>query len=224
MAPVGYNTMLTGYIKPDQDFIVCPNQDVVYGGGFTALDKEPTIFQVPDFGDRFWVYPLYDTRTDEIARIGKQYGNKPGFYMIAGRNWKGKVPTGVIAVVRSQTDLVFAIPRIQMDDTAEDRKAVQAPLSLVTMYPLSKFDGKMKSMSPRRMTSSSSLSSSAARFSRMASLSVSICIDIIFEFRALRSPSLLLAAPIPAVRRRGSCHPRLRRRIGCCHGGRLAVY
>src|SRR5208282_1806758 len=48
MAPVGYNTMLTGYVKPDEDFIVCPNQDVVYGGGFTALDKEPTVFQVPD--------------------------------------------------------------------------------------------------------------------------------------------------------------------------------
>jgi hypothetical protein len=146
MAPVGENTMLTGYIKPDQDFIVCPNQDVVYGGGFTALDKEPTVFQVPDFGKRYWVYPLYDTRTDEIARIGKQYGSKPGFYMIVGRNWKGKVPKGIVAVVRSQTDLVFAIPRIQMDDTAEDRKAIQAPLSLVTMYPLSQFDGKMKSM------------------------------------------------------------------------------
>src|SRR5271169_6937312 len=54
MAPIGYNNMLTGYIKPDEDFIVCPNQDVVYGGGFTALYKEPTVFQVPDFGDRYW--------------------------------------------------------------------------------------------------------------------------------------------------------------------------
>jgi hypothetical protein len=53
MSPVGLNTMLIDYIKPDQDFIVCPNQDVVYGGGFTALDKEPTVIQVPDFGDRF---------------------------------------------------------------------------------------------------------------------------------------------------------------------------
>jgi hypothetical protein len=32
-SPIGYNTMLTGYIKPEQTFIVCPNQDVVYGGG-----------------------------------------------------------------------------------------------------------------------------------------------------------------------------------------------
>jgi hypothetical protein len=146
MAPVGYNTMLNDYLKPDQDFIVCPNQDVVYGGGFTALDKEPTVIQVPDFGERFWVYPLYDTRTDEIARIGKQYGIKPGFYIIVGRNWKGDVPAGITGVVRSPTDLVFAIPRIQMDDTAEDRKAIQSPLSQVVMYPLSQFDGKMKSV------------------------------------------------------------------------------
>ena len=67
MAPVGYNTMLTDYIKPDEDFIVCPNQDVVYGGGFTALDKEPTVFRVPDFGNRYWVYPLYDIRTDDAG-------------------------------------------------------------------------------------------------------------------------------------------------------------
>ena len=39
IAPIGYNQMLTDYIKPDETFIVCPNQDVVYGGGFTALDK-----------------------------------------------------------------------------------------------------------------------------------------------------------------------------------------
>src|SRR5208337_2254708 len=140
-SPIGYNTMLTGYIKPDETFIICPNQDVVYGGGFTALDKEPTVFQVPDFGKRYWVYPLYDTRTDEIARIGGQYGTKPGFYMIVGRNWKGKVPAGIIAVVRSPTDVAFVIPRIQMDDTAEDKKAIQAPLSQVMMYPLSEFDG-----------------------------------------------------------------------------------
>jgi hypothetical protein len=31
-----------------------------------------------------------------------------------------------------------------MDDTAEDKKAIQAPLSKVMFYPLSQFDGKMK--------------------------------------------------------------------------------
>jgi hypothetical protein len=29
MAPVGQNAMLTDYIKPEQTFVACPNQDVV---------------------------------------------------------------------------------------------------------------------------------------------------------------------------------------------------
>ena len=143
-APVGYNAKLSDYIKPNQTFIVCPNQDVVYGAGFTALDKEPTVFQVPDFGDRFYVYALYDQRTDEIAQIGKQYGTKPGFYMMVGPNWKGEAPAGITAVVRSSTDLVFCVPRIFKEATAEDAAAVQSLLNQVMFYPLSKFDGTMK--------------------------------------------------------------------------------
>ena len=144
VAPVGYNQMLTDYIKPDQTFIVCPNQDVAYGAGFTALDKEPTVIQVPDFGDRFYVYAMYDQRTDEIGRIGKQYGTKPGFYMIVGPNWNGEVPKGITAVVRSSTDLVFVVPRIFKDATPEDTAAVQPLIDQVVMYPLSQFDGTMK--------------------------------------------------------------------------------
>jgi hypothetical protein len=44
-----------------------------------------SFLQVPDFGDRFWVYALYDARTDQLSNIGKQYGTKPGFYMVVGR-------------------------------------------------------------------------------------------------------------------------------------------
>src|SRR5262245_17082973 len=35
----GRNAMLTGYVSPDETFVTCPNQDVVYGSGFFALDK-----------------------------------------------------------------------------------------------------------------------------------------------------------------------------------------
>jgi len=70
IAPIGYNQMLTNYISPDETFIVCPNQDFVYGGGFTALDKEPTVIQVPYFGDRFYVYAMYDERTAAVMPLG----------------------------------------------------------------------------------------------------------------------------------------------------------
>lgn len=144
VAPVGWNSMLTDYISPKQTFVTCPNQDVVYGMGFYALDKELTVFQVPDFGDRFWVYALYDARTDEFAEIGKPYGTKPGFYLMVGPNWKGEVPAGITAVVRSSTELAAGCPRIFKDDTAEDTKAIQPVLNHVMFYPLSEFDGKMK--------------------------------------------------------------------------------
>ena len=144
IAPVGFNQMLTDYIKPEETFIVCPNQDVVYGAGFTALDKEPTVIQVPDFGNRFYVYAMYDQRTDEVGRIGQQYGTKPGFYMLVGRNWSGELPRGITAAIRSSTGLVFIVPRIFKDSTPEDTAAVQPLINQVVMYPLSQFDGRMK--------------------------------------------------------------------------------
>ena len=144
--PMGYNglAMLTDYISPEERSVACPNQDVVYGTGFFDLDKEPVILQVPDFKDRFWVYAIYGARTSEFSKIGKPYGTKPGFYLVVGPNWNGKMPAGIKAVVKSDTALIFVIPRIFMDSTAEDKAAIQPVISRVGVYPLSKFDGKMK--------------------------------------------------------------------------------
>ena len=136
--------MLTDYIDPGQTFVTCPNQDVVYGLGFFSLDEEPVVMQVPDFGDRFWVYALYDARTDQFAELGKPYNTKPGFYLLVGPNWKGEKPAGIEAVIRSSTALANAIPRVFMDDTAEDRKAIQSVINQIVSYPLKDFDGKMK--------------------------------------------------------------------------------
>lgn len=149
VVPTAHNAvaMLTNYAPADQHFIVCANQDVVYGFGYLDnLDNEPIVFQVPDFGNRFWVYALYDARTDQFSQIGQQNGTKPGFYMVVGPNWKGETPKGITAVLRSSTTVVAAIPRVFMDDTPEDHTAVQPLLSQVVFYPLSRFDGQMKTM------------------------------------------------------------------------------
>jgi hypothetical protein len=144
VAPRGQISMLSDYIDPGQTFVTCPNQDVVYGLGFFSLDEEPVIAQAPDFGDRFWVYAMYDARTDQFAQIGKPYRTPPGFYLLAGPNWQGEVPSGIAGVARSSTSLANAIPRVFMDDTAEDRKAIQPFINQVVFYPLKDFDGKMK--------------------------------------------------------------------------------
>jgi hypothetical protein len=145
VAPQGRLAMLSDYIDPAETFVTCPNQDVVYGLAYLSLDEQPVVVQVPDFGDRFWVYALYDARTDQFGQFGKPYGTKPGFYLLAGPNWKGDKPDGVQDVVRCPTALAAAIPRVFQDDTPEDKAAIQSVINQIDIYPLSDFDGKAKS-------------------------------------------------------------------------------
>lgn len=144
-APLNQLGMLTDYIVPEERIVACPNQDVVYGIGALALDKSPVVIQVPDFGGRFWVYQIVDLRTDSFAELGKMYGSKPGFYLLIGPDWKGAVPIGINKVFRASTSTGIVIPRVFQEDTAEDKLAVQAPVSQIMMYPLADFDGKIKS-------------------------------------------------------------------------------
>lgn len=145
-APRGHLGMLHDYIDPHQTFIACPNQDVVYGLGFFSLDEEPVVVQVPDFGDRFWVYALYDARTDQFADLGKPYGSKPGFYLLVGPNWQGETPAGITGVFRCSTEIANVIPRAFMNDTDEDRAAIQPVINQICAYPLKEFDGKAKAV------------------------------------------------------------------------------
>jgi hypothetical protein len=144
VAPVNQLSMLRDYIEPAERLVACPNQDVVYGFGLFMLDKEPVVVQVPDFGDRFWVYQVVDQRTDSFVQLGKMYGTKPGFYMLVGPDWKGTAPAGITATFRSSTNLGVIIPRAFLDDTAADRQAIQPTLSHILVYPLSKFTGQQQ--------------------------------------------------------------------------------
>jgi hypothetical protein len=122
------------------------NQDVVYGGGSLGLEKSPVVIQVPDFGDRFWVYQAVDLRSDGFVQIGKMYGSMPGFYLLTGPNWRGEVPKGITEVFRASTNTGFIAPRIFMDDTDQDRRVIQSLLQQILMYPLAEYDGTMKSI------------------------------------------------------------------------------
>jgi hypothetical protein len=142
VAPMNQLSMVHDYIDPGERLVACPNQDVVYGFGLFSLDQEPVVVQVPDFGDRFWVYQVVDQRTDSFVQLGKMYGTKPGFYLLTGPDWNGMIPRGITGVFRSKTNLGAVIPRVFMDDTAADRQAIQSLLTGIMMYPLSKFTGQ----------------------------------------------------------------------------------
>ncbi|WP_321798326.1 DUF1254 domain-containing protein [Caballeronia sp. J97] len=145
-APRGQVGMLHDYIDPAETFVTCPNQDVVYGLGFFSLDEEPVVAQVPDFGDRFWVYALYDARTNQFGHLGKPYKSRPGFYLLVGPKWKGAKPAGITSIIRCPTALANAIPRVFQNDTPEDKQAIQAVLNQIVFYPLKQFDGRKKTI------------------------------------------------------------------------------
>ena len=144
-APLNRLGMLSDYVAPEERAVACPNQDVVYGIGALGLDITPVVIQVPDFGERFWVYQVVDCRTDSFVQLGKMYNTVPGFYLLVGPNWQGETPKGITQVFRCPTNTALAAPRIAQDDTPEDKKAVQTSLRQIMMYPLSEYDGKLKS-------------------------------------------------------------------------------
>src|SRR5262249_6031821 len=146
VAPQGQLGMLHDYIEPSETFVTCPNQDVVYGLGFFSLDEEPVVAQVPDFGDRFWVYAMYDARTDQFGRLGKPYSTKPGFYLLVGPRWEGLKPAGITDIGRCSRALANAIPRVSQDDTPEDKRAIQSAINQIVFYPLKDFNGEMKTI------------------------------------------------------------------------------
>jgi hypothetical protein len=144
VAPPNQLAMLHDYVAPEERLVACPNQDVVYGFGLLDFSQEPVVIQVPDFGDRFWVYQIVDERTDSFVQIGKMYGTKPGFYLLTGPGWNGTVPNGIAGVFHSKTTLGIVVPRVFKDDTTEDTQAVQSVIAPVMMYPLSKFTGQQQ--------------------------------------------------------------------------------
>lgn len=141
VAPTGYVCMLSDYIDPAQRWVAHPNQDVIYGFGFGAVNDDPVVLQVPDFGERFWVYSLYDARSDEFSTLGRQYGTEPGNYLVVGPEWDDEVPAGSTAALRSPTELVAMGPRVFVDDSDADRQALRPVLDQVVIYPLSTYDG-----------------------------------------------------------------------------------
>lgn len=144
-APPGSLAMLHDYVTPQEKVVACPNQDVVYGFGIIDAEGGPSVVQVPDFGDRFWVYQGVDQRTDSFVRMGAMHQTRPGLYLLAPASWHGAVPDGIAGVFRFGTRIAVCIPRVFMDDTSDDRAAIQPLINQVMAYPLSEYTGAMRS-------------------------------------------------------------------------------
>lgn len=142
--PINGLGMHADCVDPAERAVACPDHDMVHGHGIVALDRSPVVLQVPDFGDRFWVIQVVDSRTDSFAELGSMYATKPGFYLLVGPNWVGAVPPGIRRVFVSQTGTGVVIPRVFRNDTDDDLNAVQPIINRIGLYPVAAFDGRLK--------------------------------------------------------------------------------
>jgi hypothetical protein len=130
-------------VFPDHTFktVVRPNNDTFYSSAFLDLANEPIVLNIPDLKDRYAVIPLSDAFTNVFASFGKRTtGTKAQKYVITGPKWKGKLPVG-IQEVKSPTDLVWIIGRIQVNSPEDGKNFVSVVQEGLTLTPLSQFNG-----------------------------------------------------------------------------------
>ena len=77
--------------------VVAPSRDTVYSSAWLDLRDGPMLIEQPDMQDRFWLMPVLDQWTNVIADPGtRTVGNDPHTFLIAGPDWTGDAPAGVV--------------------------------------------------------------------------------------------------------------------------------
>lgn len=128
---------------PDDRSIQTPNSDTPYSQLGTDLRSEPLVITVPAVEKgRYYSLQFIDAYTFNYAYVGSRAtGREAGRFLLAGPNWKGEKPEGIIAVIRSETEIGWVLYRTQLFNPAdiEGVKKVQAGYKVQT---LSAFLGK----------------------------------------------------------------------------------
>ncbi|MFJ2710783.1 DUF1254 domain-containing protein [Pseudomonas sp. NPDC087346] len=107
--------------------IVTPNNDTPYSWAWLDLRSEPQVLSVPAVdADRYYVHQLVDQYTHNFGYVGVlSTGREAGDYLIAGPHWQGTVPSGIKAVLRSETEIVMILGRTGLKGP-DDMPAVRA--------------------------------------------------------------------------------------------------
>lgn len=125
---------------PDHTFrdVVKPNVDTLYTTVFISLDQ-PYVFQVAANDARYQVYPFMDAWTNVFHSLGdRTTGTGGGSYLIAGPGWKKKDTPKGLTLIRSPSQLVWLIGRIQTNGVA-DYGVVHTLQDSMSLRPLSAY-------------------------------------------------------------------------------------
>ena len=128
---------------PEDRTVQTPNSDTPYSQLGLDLRTEPWVLTVPAVAkERYFSVQLTDQYTHNFAYVGtRATGNGGGSFLIAGPGWNGEKPPGIADVIRSETELVYAIFRTQLFNPGDigNVKEVQAGYQV---KPLSGFLGR----------------------------------------------------------------------------------
>jgi len=142
-APWNQISHLARVATPQDKAVQTPNSDTPYSFVGMDLRAEPIVLTVPTFEkDRYYSIQLIDAYTHNFDYIGSRAtGNEGGSYLVAGPRWKGEAPKGIKKVIRSETELVFALYRTQLINPG-DLENVKKIQSSYKAQPLSAFLGQ----------------------------------------------------------------------------------
>ena len=114
-------------LGPKYTAIVRPNNDTFYSSVWLDLRAEPMILSVPAISDnRYYSWQLIDLFTHNVDYIGtRATGFKAGKYLLAGPNWSGKKPKGIVKVIQTETNILAALARTQVYSPDDVKNAVK---------------------------------------------------------------------------------------------------
>ncbi|MGB6671754.1 MAG: DUF1254 domain-containing protein [Candidatus Nitrosopolaris sp.] len=143
--------------------VVSPNSDTIYCFVQFDLKKEPVVLVAPAVpADRYHTFEFLDAYTNVFSYLGtRSTGSNGGTYLIAGPDWKGKVPQGMTKIW-SPTNLAWLINHILVKSPS-DLANVLALQDKISVKPLSVFQGKTvaaNTQQPSTLTANVSSSSS----------------------------------------------------------------
>lgn len=139
-APINQIAFSSGPYTADMDVgdigMTGPMADMIYAQGWLDVSEEPMVFDIPDFGDRYFVIPIIDRWNMVNGYIGtRATGSQGGRYAVVREGWQGDIPAG-IGIITAQTDEVNMLFRVFVA-SEEDFAAADALRRKVKLYPLS---------------------------------------------------------------------------------------
>jgi len=122
---------------PDDTAIQTPNSDTPYSWLGLDLRAEPIVLTVPEVEEgRYYSIQFTDAYTFNTDYAGTSTtGNSAANLLVVGPRWTGETPNGVKKVIRSETDFLMPIYRVQLFDAGdiENVKKVQAGFKVQTL-------------------------------------------------------------------------------------------